>query len=148
MNAPFTPADLQADYANVFALLAVLADPEKTRARLNELIAQEKAVDEKTAAFNEMHADTRRLHSAAEATTIVLNNRKAALDTREGEIDTRAAALELTESTRSHKSLQRREAACLAREEAAAREEKRLATVKTDLHDKHEKIRRLTTDIS
>jgi hypothetical protein len=90
-----------------------------------------------------MAADTRRLHSAAEATNIVSNRKAAALDARAAELDTRAQALELTEATRSHKALQRREAAVQAREEAATREEKRLVTVKTDLEGKHASIRGL-----
>jgi uncharacterized protein (DUF3084 family) len=130
-------------YADLIALLTVVGDPEKTRQRLDELTAHQNAIDEKTAALNAMAADTRRLNTAAQAATIVLNNRKTALDTRESELNTRSQALELTEATRSHKSLQRREAACLAREEAVAREEKRLVTVKTDLEGKHAKIKGL-----
>jgi hypothetical protein len=140
MNAPITFND---SYADVSALLKILADPAAHKARLDELIAQEAAAKEQIAALNEMAADTRRLHSAAEATNIVSNNRKTALDTREAELDTRTQALELAEATRSHKALQRREAAVQAREEAVAREEKRLAAVKTDLEGKHAKIKNL-----
>jgi hypothetical protein len=140
-NPPIT--DLHSGYADVAALLAILADPEKTKQRLDELIAQENATKEQIAALNEMAADTRRLHSTAEAENIVSNKRKAALDTREAELDTRAQALELTEATRSHKALQRREAAVQAREEVVAREEKRLAAVKTDLEGMHDKIKNL-----
>jgi hypothetical protein len=143
MNAPFAPVDLQSSYADVAALLKILADPAATKQRLDELMAQETAAREQIAALNEMAADTRRQNSAAQAATIVADRRKAALDTREGEIETRAQALELTEATRSHKALQRREAAVQAREDAAAREEKRLATVKTDLESRHTKIRDL-----
>jgi uncharacterized protein (DUF3084 family) len=142
MNAPFTP-DLRGASADLADLLALLVDPAATKQRLDELIAQENATKAQIAALNEMAADTRRLHSAAEATNIVSTNRKTVLDTREAELDTRTAALELTEATRSHKALQRREAAVQAREEAAAREEKRLATVKTDLEGKHDKIKNL-----
>jgi hypothetical protein len=134
---------LHGGYADVAALLAILADPEKTKQRLDELIAQENATKEQIAALNEMAADTRRLHSTAEAENIVSNKRKTALDTREAELDTRAQALELTEATRSHKALQRREAAVQAREEVVAREEKRLAAVKTALEGMHDKIKNL-----
>jgi hypothetical protein len=143
MTAPFAPVDPHSSYADVSALLKILADPAAHKARLDELIAQETAAKEQIAALNDMAADTRRLHSAAEATNIVSTNRKAALDAREAELDTRAQALELTEATRSHKALQRREAAVQAREEAATREEKRLATVKTDLEGKHRSIKGL-----
>jgi hypothetical protein len=127
----------------VLSLLAVISDPKKHAQRLDELVAQEKATDEKIAVLNEMAADTRRLHSAAEALTIVLNKRKTALDTREAELNTRAQALELTEATRSHEALQRREAACQAREEAVTQEERRLATAKVDLESKQASIRGL-----
>jgi ribosomal protein L16 Arg81 hydroxylase len=143
MNAPFVPDDLQSGYADAFALLKILADPAAHKQRLDELVAQENATNEQIAALNEMAGDTRRLHTAAQAATIVLNNRKTALDTREAEIDTRAQALELTEATRSHKALQRREAAVQAREGEAVREEKRLAAVKTDLEGKHASIKGL-----
>jgi hypothetical protein len=142
MNAPFTP-DLRGPSADLGDLLALLVSPAATKQRLDELVAQENAAKEQIAALNEMAADTRRLHATAEALTIVLSNRKAALDTRALELDTRAQALELTEATRSHKALQRREAAVQSREEVVAREEKRLATVKTDLEGKHDKIKNL-----
>jgi hypothetical protein len=144
-NPPLT--DLHGGYADVSALLTILADPEKAKQRLDELVAQETAAKEQIAALNDMAADTRRLHSAAEATNIVSTNRKAALDAREADLDTRAQALELTEATRSHKALQRREAACLAREEAATREEKRLAAVKADLEGKHASIKSLADNL-
>jgi hypothetical protein len=147
MNAPFTP-DLRGASADLEALLALLVEPAATKQRLDELIAHENATREQIEILNGMAADTRRLHTAAEATTIVLNNRKAALDAREAELDTRAQALELTEATRSHKALQHREAAVQAREDSVAREEKRLATVKSDLADKHAKIKHLATGLS
>jgi hypothetical protein len=146
MNAPLT-SDLRGASADLAALLALLVDPGATKQRLDELIAQENSTKEQIAALNAMAADTRRLHSAAEATNIVSNNRKVALDTREAELDTRAQALELTEATRSHKALQRREAAVQAREEAAVREEKRLATVRSDLEGKHGQIKNLASTL-
>ena len=147
MNAPFVPDDLQSGYADAFALLKILADPAAHKQRLDELVAQENATNEQIAALNEMAADTRRLNTAAQATTIVLNNRKTALDTREAEIDTRAQALELTEATRSHKALQRREAAVQAREEAATREDRRLTAMRTDYEGKLGKIKNLAGDL-
>jgi uncharacterized protein (DUF3084 family) len=148
MNAPINPADLHSAYSDLSALLTILTDPAKHKARLDELLAQEKATREQIEILNGMAADTRRLHTAAEATNIVSNNRKTALDQREADLDTRAQALELTEATRSHKALQHREAAVQAREDAVAREEKRLATVKTDLADKHAKIKHLATGLT
>jgi hypothetical protein len=138
-----TITDLHGGYADVSALLTILADPATHKTRLDELIAKENAAKEQIAALNEMAANTRRLNSAAEAANIVSANRKAALDAREAELDTRAQALELTEATRSHKALQRREAAVQAREDTVAREEKRLAKVKTDLEGKHASIKGL-----
>ena len=143
MNAPFVPDDLQSGYADAFALLKILADPAAHKQRLDELVAQENAAKEQIAALNDMATDTRRLHSAAEAQNIVSNNRKTALDAREADLDTRTQALELTEGTRSHKALLRREAAVQAREEAAVREDKRLAAVKTDLEGKHASLKAL-----
>jgi hypothetical protein len=143
MNAPFAPVDLNAGYADVSALLKILADPVAHKARLDELVGQEKSTREQIAALNAMAADTRRLHSAAEATNIVSTNRKAALDAREAELDTRAAALEMTEATRSHQSLQRREAACLTRENVVAQAEKRLAKDRADLAGKSASIKGL-----
>jgi hypothetical protein len=143
MNAPFAPVDPHSSYADVSALLKILADPATHKARLDELLAAEAAAREQIAALNDMAADTRRLHSAAEATNIVSNNRKQTLDTREAELDTRAAALEMTEATRSHQSLQRREAACLARENVVAQAEKRLAKDRADLAGKHASIKGL-----
>jgi hypothetical protein len=145
MNAPITFR--AAEYTELHSLLAVIADPAKHKQRLDELIAQESAAKEQIAALNEMAADTRRLNTAAQAATIVLNNRKTALDEREAELDTRAKTLELTEATRSHKALQAREAAVQAREAAVAREEKRLAAVKTDLADKHASIKGLANTL-
>jgi hypothetical protein len=141
MNAHLAPVDLQSSYADVSALLKILADPAAHKARLDELIAQENSTKEQIAALNAMAADTRRLHSAAEATNIVANRKATALDTRETELDTRAQALELTEATRSHKSLQRREAAVQAREDAVAREEKRLAALMADHNAKAGKLK-------
>jgi len=139
MNA-FTPVDLNVG-TDLSALLQLLVDPAKTKARLDELIAQEKAAKDQIAALNEMAADTRRLHTSAEAANIVSNNRKTALDAREADLDTRAQALELTEGTRSHKALQRREAAVQAREEAVAREEKRLTALEADCKNRLDKIK-------
>jgi F0F1-type ATP synthase epsilon subunit len=68
LNPPITPIDLSGGYADVSALLTILADPAAHKARLDELIAQETAAKEQIAALNDMAADTRRLHSAAEAT--------------------------------------------------------------------------------
>jgi hypothetical protein len=140
MNAPITFND---SYADVSALLKILADPATHKARLDELVAQENAAKEQIAVLNEMAADTRRLNSAAQAAAIVSDNRKKALDAREAELDTRAQALEQSEAKRSEAALRRRENAVQAREEAVAREEKRLATVKTDLEGKHAKIKGL-----
>jgi hypothetical protein len=135
--------DLRGASADLAALLALLVDPAATKQRLDELIAQETATREQIAALNAMAADTRRLHSAAEATNIVSSNRKTALDTREAELDTRAATLELTEATRSHKALQRRENAVQAREEMATREAERLAVLRSEYEAKHAKIKGL-----
>jgi hypothetical protein len=139
MNAPFTPVDSHGDY--VTALLTILADPVKTKARLEELVAQEKATQERIDALNEMAVDTRRLNSAAQAANIVSDNRKTALDAREAEIEERTKVLELAESARSEKSLQRREAAVLAREQRATREEERLTALQADCKNKLDKIK-------
>jgi hypothetical protein len=139
-NPPIT--DLHGGYADVSALLTILADPEKTKQRLDELIAQETATKEQIAALNDMAADTRRLHSTAAATNIVSDNRKTALDAREAELDARAKSLESTEA-RSDAALRRREAAVQQREAAAKQEAERLATIRTDLETKIARIKKL-----
>jgi chromosome segregation ATPase len=143
MNAPFAPVDVHSDYTHVTALLTILADPAAHKARLDELIAQEKAAKEQIAALNDMAADTRRQHSAAQATTIVLNNRKAALDARVTALDERQKTIESSEAARSDASLQRREAAAHAQEMANKRESERLAALRTDLQAKHDRIKNL-----
>jgi hypothetical protein len=143
MNAPFVPDDLQSSYADAFALLKILADPAAHKQRLDELVAQENSAREQIAALNEMAADTRRKNSAAEALTIVLTNRKTALDTREGELDTRAKSLEQSETKKSDAALQRREKAVQAREDAATLEAERLAAMRADLEAKHGRIKNL-----
>jgi hypothetical protein len=142
MNAPSSPiTNLHGNGAD--ELLAILADPVLHKARLDELIVQEKAAKEQIAALNEMAGDTRRLHTAAQAATIVSNNRKTALDAREAELDERAKSLEQLELTRSDKALRSREAAVKAREAAVKREAERLAAIKTDLEGKHASIKGL-----
>jgi peptidoglycan hydrolase CwlO-like protein len=145
MNA-FTPIDLHGGYDVLTTLLAVIKDPDAHKARLDEQIAQQKAIDDKIAALNEMSANTRRLNTAAEDLTIVLNKRKTALDAREAELDKRKA--ELDERTKhldlhSTPALQRRENAVAAREEAAVRETERLAAMRTDYEGKHARIKGL-----
>jgi hypothetical protein len=127
--------------------LTILADPTMHKARLDELIAQEKATKEQIAALNAMAGETRRLHTTAAATNIVSENRKAALDAREAEIEQRATQLEQSESTRSDAALRRRENAVEAREEANKREADRLAALKTDLQARHAKIKNLASSL-
>jgi hypothetical protein len=138
MNAPvieFHPAS-----TDLAALLALLVDPAATKARLDELVAQEAATKEQIAILNEMAADTRSLHSAAQATNIVSNNRKTALDEREVALDDRQKNIESSEAARSDTALRRREAAVQAREESAKREGERLAAVKADYEGKLARI--------
>jgi hypothetical protein len=150
MNAPFNgpipPVDLHGT-SDRAALLALLVDPEKTKARLDELIAQEKATQERIDALNEMAADTRRLNSAAQALNIVSDNRKTALDAREAEIQQRAEQLELSEATRSDAALRRREAACTAQTEANKRETERLAAIRTDYEAKLAQIAKIKANL-
>jgi chromosome segregation ATPase len=141
-NPPIS--DLHDSYAHVARLLAVISDPAKHAQRLDELVAQQKAIDEKTAALNDMAADTRRQNSAASATTIVLNNRKTALDAREAELDERAKTLENMDRVRSDEALQKREDAVQAREKMATREEERLAAIRADLEQRIAKIKAAT----
>jgi chromosome segregation ATPase len=140
-------ADLHGAYDDLAALLKVLVDPTTHKARLDELIAQEAASKEQIAALNAMAAETRRLHSAAQATNIVSDNRKAALDVREAEIEQRANQLELSESTRADAALKRREAAVESRENAVKAELDRLAATRRDLETKLGKIKNLTSSL-
>jgi uncharacterized protein (DUF342 family) len=131
---PTTAAD------DFHSLLRVIADPATHKARLDELVEHQKAVDEKIAAHEELIAKTRGMHSKAEATNIVLENRKAALDARESEIELKAQALATAETLRSDAALGRRERAVAAREEAAKREADRLATLKVEYEGKIKKL--------
>lgn len=81
-----------------YALLAVIADPAAAKARLDELVAQDKATQERIDALNEMAHETVRLNATAQATNIVSDNRKKALDAREAEIGERAKQLDLATS--------------------------------------------------
>src|SRR5258707_14013613 len=89
-------------------LLRVVADPATHKARLDELVAHQKAVDEKIAALNEMAGDTRRLPSAAEAAGIVSNNRKGALDDREADLDHPAKQVGTAQARKRASGLHRR----------------------------------------
>jgi hypothetical protein len=55
---------------DVSHLLAIMADPEGYRQRLQELIAQEKKTADRIAELNAMQAETLRLHQTAVATNI------------------------------------------------------------------------------
>ena len=78
--APFTPAD---PYADVSALLKILADPATHKARLDELVAREAAAKASIVELNAMAAETKRLHNTAQATNIVADNRVKAIEVRE-----------------------------------------------------------------
>jgi hypothetical protein len=145
MNAPFNgptvPTTEGADH--LLALLAVIKDPATHKARLDELIAQEKAARDQIAALNEMSANTRRLNTAAQATNIISEKRKLALDAREAELAERASKIDQAEVRKSDAALRHRENLVQAREEAALRDEKRLAKAQADLESKHASIRGL-----
>jgi hypothetical protein len=140
-------ADLHGAYDDLAALLKVLADPAQHKARLDELIAQEAATKERIEALNAMAAETRRLHSTAQATNIVSDNRKASLDAREAELDERTKKIDGSEARHSVASLQRRENAVEAKEEANKREGERLAAMRTDLEGRLGKIKHLATSL-
>jgi uncharacterized protein (DUF3084 family) len=147
MFSPPNPVDLSGGYADVSALLQLLIDPVRTKQRLDELVKQEKATSARLAELNDMAGETRRLHSTAQATNIVSDNRKAALDAREAEIEERAKGLEQSEARHSAASLQRRENAADAKEEALKREADRLAAMRTDLEGRLGKIKHLATSL-
>jgi hypothetical protein len=135
--SPITVTDLHD------ALLTILADPDKHKQRLDELMAQEKAARDEINALNGMAAITRRRSSEAEAAMIVATNRKAALDAREAEIEERTKNLDSIEARRADTALQRREAAVTAREEAATREAERLAASRAEFETKVAKFKKL-----
>lgn len=132
----------------VFALLSTVADPEKHKLRLQELIEHQKAAEERIAEHKELIAKTRGMHSAAEATNIVLDNRKQALDDREAEIEEKAQALATAETMRSAAALDRRERAVAAREDSAKRENDRLSAIRTDYEAKLAKLSNLADTLS
>jgi hypothetical protein len=140
-------ADLHGAYDDLAALLKVLVDPTTHKARLDELIAQEAASKEQIATLNAMAGETRRLHSTAQATNIVSENRKVALDAREAEFEQRAEQLEQSEARHSAASLQSRENAVEAKGEALKREADRLSAMRTDLEGRLAKIKGLTASL-
>jgi hypothetical protein len=144
MNAPFTPVD---SFAFANALVMIIADPAKHKARLDELKAQEKAVEEKIEMLDAMKAETPRLHSTAVATNIVADNRNKALDVREAEIEQRLEALARSEATKSDSALQRREIAVEARENAARAEAERLAATRKELDARLAKIKTFSSTL-
>ena len=161
MTDPTTRAGVD----EVHSLLAVIADPVTHKARLAELIAQEKATHERIAAHDELMAKTRGMNSAAEAATIVANNRKTALDAREAELRTREN--QLAENVAKHNDLKKqfgteirqREAVAAAketsvierendigeRERAAVQEALRLSALKIEYEGKIKKLKELVT---
>jgi chromosome segregation ATPase len=127
-TSPITPAADQ-----LYALLAVIADPATHKQRLDELVAQEKATQERIDALNEMAADTRRLNSAAQAANIVSDNRKTALDARETELGERAKSLDIAAAAQkaaaqaTEQKLRQREADVSRRETTVQQREDRIA---------------------
>jgi hypothetical protein len=127
MNAPFTP--VHNPYDDVSHLLAIMADPEGYRQRLQELIAQEKKTADRIAELNATQAETLRLHQTAVATNIVADRRITAQDAREAELSEWANRLE---SSEARKGVARREAAVAKREAAV---EKREAKIRTAIEE-------------
>lgn len=135
---PTTNQTISDEFLALLALLAVIKDPDTHKKRLDELIAQEAAAKEQIAALNEMAGETRRLNSAAQATTIVLNNRKTALDAREAEIAESAKNHDL--AVAAHKSdvhqasqkLSQREAELTRREAALQSRETRVKEMEAE----------------
>jgi hypothetical protein len=146
MNA-YTPVDSHSAATDLSALLQLLTDPVATKARLDELLAQEKATKEQIATLNAMAAETRRLHGTARATEIVLENRKAALDKREEELEARSESISSTEAARSDSSLKRRELAVEARENSAKAEAERLAAMRRDLEGRLGQIKKMASSL-
>jgi hypothetical protein len=144
MNAPL---DLHNAFDDVTRLLAIIADPAAHRQRLGELVAQENKTKAEIATLNAMAAETRRLHSTAQATNIVADRRIAALDAREAELDQKAEQLERSESTRSDAALRRRESAVEARENAARAESERLAAARKDYESRLAKIKTFSSTL-
>jgi hypothetical protein len=146
MNAPFTPVDLHT-FDDAFRLLAIAADLSATRQRLDELKTAEASAKERIAELHAMQAETVRLHSTAQATNIVADNRIKALDVRETEIDTREAKLEQSEAMKSDAGLRRRESAVEARENAAKAESDRLAVMRKDIDARLAKIKSFSSSL-
>jgi vacuolar-type H+-ATPase subunit I/STV1 len=138
MNAPFTP--VHNPYDDVSHLLAIMADPEGYRQRLQELIAQEKKTADRIAELNAMQADTLRLHQTAQATNIVADRRITALDAKEAELDERLQKLETAEVKASAASMRAQQSAVEAGALANKREAERLATVRKDYEAKVAKL--------
>ena len=138
MNAPFTPVD---NYADLGALLRLLVDPAATKQRLDELVAQQEATKAEIATLNAMAADTRRLNTTAQATTIVLQRREAAFSAREAEADDREAKIAQVEGTQSEAARRHRDNAAEAKENAVARREAAVAKREAAVEKREAKIR-------
>lgn len=133
-----SPIESAAD--QLYALLAVIADPAAHKARLDELVEKEKAAAARIAELNDMASETRRLHSTAQATNIVSDNKKAALEAREAELAQRAENSE-REYSRQKQALADREQKLQQREANLARREADLEKAKSEIASMQQETR-------
>jgi len=145
MNAPFTP--VHNPYDDVSHLLAIMADPEGYRQRLQKLVAQEKKTADRIAELNAMQAETLRLHQTAAATNIVADRRIAALDAKEAELDERLQKLETAEVKASAASMRAQQSAVEADKLANKREAERLSVMKKDVEAQLAKIKNFSSTL-
>jgi hypothetical protein len=141
MNAPFTPVDSHSAAADLSAFLQLLTDPVATKARLDELVAQEKATKASIAELNDMASETRRLHGTAQAVNILCDRRLAAIEEREAELDERAKSLDNSEAMKSAAAVQRRESANDAKENSLVRREAAVAKREAAVDAREAKIK-------
>ena len=127
MNSPSMPPPLPSDAALTYALtlLGIASDPNGTRERMNQLVAQLEAVHAAVAEHDAAAAKAAEVAAAQEVLTAraaAVAEREAALGQRQTQIDVAAAALGERES-----AVKTRELAADDREAALAKDTAGLA---------------------
>jgi hypothetical protein len=137
-NPPNNPIDLSGGYTAVSALLQLLVDPVASKQRLDEHIAAEAAAKERIEVANKMTDEARRLLSTAQATNIVSDRQKAALEKLKAELEQKADQLGTREA---------RCRATEAKEAALNREKETVAAMRKDYENKLAQIQNLAGNL-
>lgn len=114
------------DISRLFALMAIVADPSASRARLKKIEVAEKSLRE---VINQATRDTAELSTARETQTAAQANERKALDV---ELAEKRAAFE-RECTERRVALDAREVAAAAREQQTRADAEAAATLRGEL---------------